>query len=108
MDYADHGSLDKWVERVKQRGMQLTTAQLVGLGIELCDCLTALHDYEVVHYDLKPHNVLIRGPGDTADHRRGRDHRLPSDQALMLGDLGMALVHRGQWIPSRNAVRHGS
>ncbi len=91
MDLADHGTLDAWVTKHKAASnYELSLERLVGLGVELCECLSALHDYGVVHYDLKPHNVLIRGLGQSVDHQRSTIYRLPPDQRLMLGDLGLA------------------
>jgi serine/threonine protein kinase len=91
MDFAD-GNLDGWVRDIKAspRFDGFSLEQLVGLGVELCECLSALHDYDVVHYDLKPHNVLIRRLGDAVDQRRGGRYHLPPDQRLLLGDLGFA------------------
>lgn len=54
---------------------------------ELCETLAAVHHAEVAHGDLKPENLLFRGPGR---HRR----RIPVGEAaygdLVISDFGLA------------------
>jgi serine/threonine protein kinase len=87
MDYAERGTLDAWVKKFVSHP---ELAQLVGLGVEICECLVDLHHYDIVHFDLKPHNILLRSLGESVDRRRGSRYRLPPDQRMVLGDLGLA------------------
>jgi len=58
MEYLPGGSLD---DLLKQHGtLQVSLAALIGL--RLAKTLRYIHREEVVHLDIKPHNVLLRHP----------------------------------------------
>jgi serine/threonine-protein kinase len=55
------------------KGRRLSEAEALGIASRLCDAVDYMHRHQVVHYDLKPQNVI-----------------LCADGSLRLIDLGMA------------------
>ena len=60
MEYLPRGSL---ADRVQARG-PLPTAEILRIGVQLCDALEAAHQAGVLHRDIKPENVLVDTTGE--------------------------------------------
>ncbi|WP_073562754.1 serine/threonine-protein kinase [Archangium sp. Cb G35] len=54
MPYVEGGSLVKWAGRLDDR-------QILDFALQLADVISALHDANVVHGDIKPDNTLVSG-----------------------------------------------
>lgn len=61
LEYAED-SLDGILARARQQGKTISPAAAVALLAPVADALDAVHRMGWVHLDLKPQNVLIRGP----------------------------------------------
>jgi serine/threonine protein kinase len=89
MAWADRGTLhERIVGRADPTDLPLDEA--LRLGIEICEALAVVHDFGVVHRDIKPSNILfrsVRSHERIAAQRAGRDI---GDEAVMLGDFGLA------------------
>jgi serine/threonine protein kinase len=59
MEVADGGSLLDWVERHGPMPPRMA----VGIAIQVCKGLGAAHRANVIHRDVKPHNVLVNRKG---------------------------------------------
>ena len=57
MEKAEHGSLDKWIDKTNHENVTK-----IALGI--VDGLKYVHSQKVVHRDIKPNNILMCGPKD--------------------------------------------
>jgi serine/threonine-protein kinase len=60
-------------------GRSFTTADVVGIGIELCRAVDAVHTAGLLHRDIKPHNVMVDESGrvvlmDFGTGRETSDH----------------------------------
>ena len=71
MDYAPHGSL----RQRHSRGSRLPLATVVTYVRQIADALQYIHDRNLIHRDIKPHNILI-----------GANHE------LLLSDFGIAVI----------------
>jgi WD40 repeat protein/tRNA A-37 threonylcarbamoyl transferase component Bud32 len=71
MDYAPHGSL----RHIHPRGTQLPLSTIVSYVKQIADALQYVHDQNLIHRDIKPHNMLL-GPG----------------HEILLSDFGIAVV----------------
>src|SRR5262245_52438376 len=89
------GRIGIWMELVhgtsladvlSERGA-LGVAEVVRLGIDLCGALGAIHAAEVIHQDIKPHNVLLDSHGRAVlmDFGAGRLRNAAGDPSLMVG-----------------------
>ena len=57
MEKAEHGSLDKWIDKINHENVTK-----IALGI--VDGLKYVHSQKVIHRDIKPNNILMCGPKD--------------------------------------------
>src|SRR5579863_6285151 len=71
MDYAPHGSL----RQRHPRGSHLPLATIVYYVNQIADALQYIHDQNLIHRDIKPHNMLI-----SANHE------------ILLSDFGIAVL----------------
>ncbi len=83
MTYADRGTLADRIHERRSQARRFGLDEVAALGVELATCLAVVHDFGVVHRDVKPSNVLFR----TA--RRDDPTRRDSD-AMVLADFGLA------------------
>jgi len=81
MPYLEAGSLDQWLGR--QSGSHapvlLTPENVAAIISQLADALQHAHDRGIIHQDVKPCNVLIRG-----------DTPYPGRPDVLLADFGLA------------------
>jgi formylglycine-generating enzyme required for sulfatase activity/serine/threonine protein kinase len=61
MDYEQGMALG---EVLKKHGPTLGEAQILGLFVPILDGLTALHETELIHRDIKPGNIYVRAKGE--------------------------------------------
>ncbi len=73
MDYAPHGSL----RQRHPRGSRLPLATIVFYVNQIVDALQYVHDQNLIHRDIKPHNMLIG-----------------ANQEILLSDFGIAVLSR--------------
>lgn len=64
MDFMPGGDLDKYMNSVPNKMLDLFTAKLYGSEILLA--IMCLHDHSVIYRDLKPENILLSGEGHCA------------------------------------------
>jgi ankyrin repeat protein len=78
--WGDGGSLDTFLEN-NIIGV-LSVDVMLGLSIQLCRGLRHLHDSGVVHYDLKPANVIVFTPQS--------EHNDQNEHVLKVADFGLS------------------
>lgn len=64
MDYMPGGDLDKYMNSLPNRQLDLFTAKLYGEEILLA--ILCLHEHSVIYRDLKPENILLSAEGHCA------------------------------------------
>jgi class 3 adenylate cyclase len=62
MPYIEHGSLQTYMNKL--HGEPLEPGQIVSLMEELLSAIAHAHSKEVIHRDVKPQNILLRGGTD--------------------------------------------
>jgi len=63
MEYAPGGNLGKKIEEARSNGVLLPVATVLNIVAQVANGLTALHNLDVVHRDLKPNNILFDAEG---------------------------------------------
>ena len=70
LEYVDGGDLSKWIGN-------LDIPQAINFAVQICNGMAYAYDkLRLVHRDLKPHNILITGEVETAEHILSRVRRL--------------------------------
>lgn len=87
MALADHGTLE---ERLARHPDGLPPGQAIEMTIEICEALEVVHQYGVVHRDMKPSNVLFRSVRPHERAAAQRAGQVLGDFAVVLGDFGLA------------------
>ena len=90
MAVADRGTLHEKIEELP-KGQPMDTQVALRLSWRMFKALSIVHDFGVVHRDIKPSNILFRS---IRNHRRvcraDRAGRVVGDDAVMIGDFGLA------------------
>ncbi|MEQ1565969.1 MAG: serine/threonine-protein kinase [Myxococcota bacterium] len=60
MEYAEAGSVIEWLER---NGRPMPPRMAATIGLELCAGIAYAHSEQVIHRDIKPHNLLLDRTG---------------------------------------------
>lgn len=87
LEYADRGDLASRVATLRDRGWQPSPDDVAAIAAAMLDAVTALHDNELLHRDLKPDNLLLRS---TSAGSGGGTALVAADERIMVSDLGFA------------------
>jgi TolB-like protein/Tfp pilus assembly protein PilF/predicted Ser/Thr protein kinase len=72
------------LQQALEQGKTFSATEAVGIAIELCSAVAAVHDAGLLHRDIKPHNVMLADDGRVVlmDFGTGRERRDPSSPEL--------------------------
>ena len=99
MEFCDGGSLKDLLERDDGRFYGALDAKArVGLALEIASGMLFLHAHDVVHFDLKPDNVLLTARVPSASGSFG----------VKIADFGIARPVQGMSYSSSTSIRAGS
>jgi len=76
-DLASKGDLRNFIKRRKRRNMTISENTIIKLFVQLCLGIKYLHNYNIIHRDLKSANILINNNYD-----------------VMIGDFGISKILR--------------
>jgi len=87
MEYVDGLNLKQLIER----RAPLAIEEAVDIAKQICDALTQAHEHNIVHRDIKPHNIMLR-----------------KDGRVKVTDFGIARAITANTITHHNSVAFGS
>eukprot|EP00170_Pyropia_yezoensis_P003054 contig_12842_g3061 len=90
MEKLGGGSLQDMCQLAAARRVPIRAHTILGVGLQLCDALTYLHDGGIIHADIEPGNILLSHSPTVS----GGAVALLPDAAVKLADFGISLNTR--------------
>jgi hypothetical protein len=90
MEYADRGTLEDRMRLRSQLDQPFSVREAVEVGMEVAECLIAVHGSRMVHRDVKPSNVLFRSLSPERQEAMRRNGLSVATERTLLGDFGIA------------------
>lgn len=59
MEYAEYGTLSKYLEEKCEDGKNIDEAEAARIVLEICLGVNLMHSKNILHRDLKPDNILV-------------------------------------------------
>lgn len=86
----------KSIEELLRDRQQLTVAQALHVAVEVCHALAGLHALQIVHRDVKPHNIVLS--------REGQIKLIDLGLAFDLADPAQQALEQGRAIGTPNYI----
>ena len=105
MEFCTGGSLD---EIIKKQG-SLPEEQAIEYFKQIASALAYMHSHRMLHLDLKPGNIVLRGSGETAlidfglSKQFGKDNKPESSTSIGSGTPGYAPIEQANYSGSHHA-----
>src|SRR5712691_5746044 len=90
MEFADRGSLEDRMRFQAQMKRPFPVIESVGIGVEMAECLIAVHALRIVHRDVKPSNILFRSVSPGIQEALRLTGKRVDGERMLLGDFGVA------------------
>ena len=87
MEYLGGAGLDEEIERSRRDGTALSIREVTTWGAQVAAALAAAHEAGLVHRDVKPSNIRIRGDGKAVLLDFGLARRIDGDSLTMTGSF---------------------
>lgn len=59
MEFCHQGDLNREIKKRKNEDRHFEIRELILHYLRLADCIKCLHDHNICHRDIKPHNIFI-------------------------------------------------
>ncbi|MBQ4040177.1 MAG: protein kinase [Oscillospiraceae bacterium] len=101
MEYLDFQTLDKYISEQKR---PLSAAEVINLGVRICEALEEIHKEDVIHRDIAPDNIFIKSTGEVKiiDFGSARLFKKDTDDRLIAIKPGFAPPEQYELIDIRN------
>ncbi len=103
MEYIEGQNLS---EIIKEKGM-LSEEYVINIGIQICSALAHAHKHNIVHRDIKPHNILVTKD----DNVKVTDFGIAAISSISITETGVVLGSVSYFSPEQargNKVDHQS